>query len=119
NGNVAEGVGENIFIVKDRVLKTPPLGNILPGITRDSVIRLAKDLDYIVHEINLKVGDVTGADEVFFTGTAAEVTPIAQVDDKRIKNSFGKVTRHLQEEFFNVVRGKNRKYAGWLTPVKA
>ena len=118
NGNVAEGVGENIFIVKNGVIKTPPLGNILPGITRDSVIKLAKDLGYEVEEVNLKVRDLKEADEAFFTGTAAEITPIAQVDETRIKNAFGKVTKTLQEEFFRLVRGKNRKYASWMTFVK-
>jgi branched-chain amino acid aminotransferase len=83
------------------------------------VIRLAKDLGYKVQETDLKLDDLKKADEAFFTGTAAEVTPIAQVDSTRIKSAFGKVTKHLQDEFFKVVKGKNKKYSGWLTPVNS
>jgi branched-chain amino acid aminotransferase len=118
-GNIAEGPGENLFIVRKGIIRTPPLGKILPGITRDSVIALAKDLGYKVQEEDLRLSDLKGADEAFFTGTAAEVTPIAQVDDHRMKKPFGEVTRRLQEEFFAIARGKNGKYSGWLTYVRA
>lgn len=116
--HVAEGPGENIFMVKDLQLYTPPLGNILAGITRLSIITLAKKLGFKVHEKKLKLEDFKTADEVFFTGTAAEVTPIGQIDDDKIKQPFGPVTRKLKEEFLKIVRGENDDYAHWLTPVK-
>ncbi len=115
NGYVAEGPGENFFIVKDGMLRTPPLGAILPGITRASVIQLATDLGYEVEEISLTVQDVKSADEAFFTGTAAEITAIHQVDETVIGGGkIGAVTAKLQKEFFDIVEGRNPRYDDWL-----
>lgn len=116
-GNIAEGPGENFFIVKNGKLITPPLGNILPGITRDSIIKLAKDLGIPVQERNISLKQAKQADECFFSGTAAEVTPIGQIDASRIKHGFGPITKQLKAEFMNIVHGKNKKYRKWLTYV--
>lgn len=119
HGFVAEGSGENIFIVKNKVIKTPKLGAILPGITRDSVIRIAGDLGYKVDETQFKKEDLCMADEAFFTGTAAEITPIRRVDNKIIGiGKRGKITKQLQEKFFGIVKGKDEKYDEWLTYVR-
>ena len=117
---VAEGSGENIFMVRDGRIMTPPLNaGILPGITRDSVIKIAKDQGYDILEQNFSRGELYFADELFFTGTAAEVTPIREVDRRPVGDGKpGKVTKALQAKFLAVVNGKERKYAGWLDPVK-
>jgi branched-chain amino acid aminotransferase len=116
NGYVSEGPGENIVIVKDGILQTPPLGTILPGITRASVIQLAGDIGYEVDETPLTVDELQGADEAFFTGTAAEITPIHQVDEKVIGGGkTGPVTGVIQKEFCAIVEGRNERYHGWLT----
>jgi branched-chain amino acid aminotransferase len=118
-GFIAEGSGENIFIVKNDKLFTPKLGNILPGITRDSIIKIAQDLKMKVIEKDISVKELKNCDEVFFTGTAAEVTPIYQIDKKIInKGEIGKITKILQEKFYEIVRGENKKYKKWLTYVK-
>jgi branched-chain amino acid aminotransferase len=117
-GNIAEGPGENLFIVKDRVLQTPPLGNIIPGITRDSIITLAFNLGYEVKEVQLCVEDLKNADEAFFSGTAAEITPISQIDDTPLPVPCGEITREIQNQFLEIVRGKNERYLSWLTIVK-
>lgn len=115
-GFVAEGSGENIFMVKKNVLKTPPLLSVLPGITRDSVMQLARDLGYEVKEQLITRDKLYIADEVFFTGTAAEITPIREIDRRTIgEGKAGPITRQLQKEFFKVVTGKNKKYKSWLT----
>ncbi len=116
-GNVAEGPGENFFIVKDNVLITPPLGNILPGITRNSIMTVARDLGYKVEEKEITAEQAKAADECFFTGTAAEVTPVKMIDDASIANSFGPVTKKLKDTFLDIVHGKNEKYQHWLTYV--
>jgi branched-chain amino acid aminotransferase len=117
-GNVAEGAAENIFMVKKGVLITPPKGSILPGITRDSIMKLAKDLGYKVVEKTFKLKDLYGADEVFLTGTAAEVVPVIEIDKKKIgKSKVGPVTKALNKAFMDVVAGKNTKYQKWLTYV--
>jgi len=115
-GNVAEGPGENIFVVKKGVLITPPLtAGILPGITRRSIIQIAKDNGIKVMEKNMKPADLYKADETFFTGTAAEVTPISMIDGKRIGiGRRGPITEKLQGIFYRVVKGKEKKYAKWL-----
>ena len=114
--HVAEGPGENIFIVKDNVIYTPELGSILPGITRKTIVRLAKDLGYDVVKTELELIDVIDADEVFFTGTAAEIHPIIQVDDTAINNSkIGEVTIKLKKMYSDVVHGKLDSYNYWLT----
>jgi branched-chain amino acid aminotransferase len=118
-GYVSEGSGENIFIVRNNILKTTPLTSILEGITRDSIITLAKDLDIEVREERFTRDEVYIADEAFFTGTAAEVTPIRELDGRIIGDGKrGKITKKLQTLFFDIVKGKNKKYISWLTFVK-
>ena len=117
-GNVAEGPGENLFIVKDKKILTPKLGHILHGITRKSIIQLATDLGIEVEENDLLLDDIYDADEAFFTGTAAEVSPIASLDDKKIGDEApGPITKKLKETFLDIVHGKNEKYKDWLTYV--
>ncbi len=118
-GYVAEASGENIFTVKDGVLKTTPPTSILPGITRDSIIKIAKDMKIEVKEERFTRDEVYIADEVFLTGTAAEITPVISVDDRKIGTGKpGKVTKQLQNTFFEITRGKNKKYSHWLNIVK-
>ncbi len=118
DGFVAEGSGENVFIVKDGVLLEPEIASALTGITRSTVHALAADLDIKVVTRRLTRDDLYIADEAFFTGTAAEVTPIREIDNRRIgPGSRGPVTTKLQQAFFDLVAGHNPKYAHWLTPV--
>ena len=118
-GMVAEGPGENIFIVKNKRLYTPKLISILPGITRDSVIKIAKDLGINFQEKDISVKELKNADEAFFTGTAAEITPIIQIDNKLInKGKIGEITNLLKERFNNIIRGRVPKYKNWLTYFK-
>jgi branched-chain amino acid aminotransferase len=119
NGHVAEGPGENIFAVKNAVLYTPEVeSSILPGITRDSVIELAQDIGYEVMEKPITKEELLSADEVFFTGTAAEVSPIREIDNVTIgKGRRGEVTSVIQRKFFDVVNAKEEKYMRWLEPV--
>ena len=115
-GYVADGSGENVFVVKDGTIVTPPLStSILPGITRDSVIQIARDLGYTVLEANLIRSDLYLADEAFMTGTAAEVTPLRSVDDAEI--GVGPVTLELQAAYLDTVRGRNPRWADWLDRV--
>ena len=115
-GYVAEASGENIFLVKDGVIKTTPPTSILPGITRDSVIQIARDKGYTVVEERFTRDELYTADEVFFTGTAAEVTPIREIDDRPVGRGVpGSVTRELQEAYFKVVRGEIEKYRHWIS----
>jgi branched-chain amino acid aminotransferase len=116
-GYVAEGAGENIFIVKNGVLQTPPLSSaVLAGITRDSVLKIAKDLGIPVREEKFTRDTMYLADELFMTGTAAEVTPVREVDNRRIgKGEPGPVTKKIQETFFRAVRGEEPRYREWLT----
>src|SRR6187200_2968779 len=116
-GFVADGSGENIFIVKDGRIWTPPLStSILPGITRDSVIQIAQDLGYVVEETNLIRSDLYLADEIFMTGTAAEVTPVRSVDDHEV--GVGPVTLELQKAYLDTVRGKSERWGHWLDRVE-
>ncbi len=118
-GYVAEASGENIFTVKNGILKTTPPTAILPGITRDSIIKIAKDMNIEVKEERFTRDEVYIADEVFLTGTAAEITPVVSVDDRKIGTGKpGKITRQLQNAFFEIIRGKNKKYNHWLSIVK-
>jgi branched-chain amino acid aminotransferase len=118
DGYVAEASGENLFIIKKSVLKTSPLGPVLPGITRDSIITLATDMGYQVLEQRFTRDEVYTADEAFFTGTAAEVTPIRELDNRTVGGGeAGAIAKLLQSEFFRVVHGDNLKYAGWLTHI--
>ena len=117
-GFVSEGSGENVFIVKNGKLYTPDLASCLDGITRDSVITLAKDAGIEVIEKRITRDEVYCADEVFFSGTAAEITPIREVDNRQIgSGSRGPVTEKIQSLFFDAVSGTNPKYAHWLSPV--
>jgi len=120
NGYVSEGTGENFFMVKDGVIYTPPPeASILLGITRDTVMRLARDMGYTVVERFISRAEVYGADECFFTGTAAEVTPIVEVDGRKIGDGKpGPITRKLQAKYFDVVRGRDERYIGWLAFVE-
>lgn len=118
-GYVSEGSGENIFIVRDGTLKTTPLTSILEGITRDSVITIAKDSGIEVKEERFTRDEAYIADEAFFTGTAAEITPIRELDGRIIgEGKAGKITKKIQDSFFSIVKGKNKKYQSWLTYVK-
>ena len=117
-GFVAECTGENLFIVKNGVLITPPLSSgALAGITRDSVMTIARDLGYPVKEEQLLRHDLYLADEAFLTGTAAEVVPIRSVDDREIGNR-GEITRSLQQTYFAAVRGEVERYKDWLEYVR-
>ena len=116
DGYVAEGSGENIFMVRDGVLYTPDLSVALAGITRASIITLAQDLGYGVIEKRITRDELYTADELFFTGTAAEVTPIREVDGRSIGNgSRGDITAQLQQAYFDVVQGKDTRYQHWLS----
>jgi branched-chain amino acid aminotransferase len=120
DGFVAEGSGENLFIVKNGKLYEPELTSALIGITRESVIALAEGLGYTVASRRITRDDLYIADEAFFTGTAAEVTPIREVDGRAIgTGKIGPVTARLQQAFFDVVNGKNDTYRDWLAPVAA
>ena len=117
-GYVSEGSGENIFIVRNGVLKTTPLTSILEGITRDSIMEIARNEGIRVVEERFTRDEIYIADEAFFTGTAAEVTPIREVDGRTIgEGKPGKITKKLQSVFFDVVKGRNRHYDSWLTYV--
>jgi branched-chain amino acid aminotransferase len=117
-GNVAEGSGENIFMIKDGVLYTPTLTASLNGITRNTIITLAKELGYDVIETTMKIEELYDADEVFFTGSAAEVTPIREIDDISIGNgSRGPLTGKLQTMYFDLVHGRLDVHPDWLTYV--
>ncbi|HYA21194.1 MAG TPA: branched-chain amino acid transaminase [Burkholderiales bacterium] len=118
DGFVAEGAGENLFIVKNRRLFEPQLTSALIGITRDAVITLACEAGYEVSSKRITRDDVYTADEAFFTGTAAEVTPIRELDNRKIgSGKRGPVTAKLQSMFFDCVSGKSKKHADWLTLV--
>jgi branched-chain amino acid aminotransferase len=116
DGYVGEGTGENIFTARKGILKTPPITSILPGITRDCVITIARDLGFAVREDRLSRDELYVAEEAFFTGTAAEITPIREVDRRIIgEGRPGPLTRKLQDTFFEVVRGNKPEYSHWLT----
>jgi branched-chain amino acid aminotransferase len=114
DGFVADGSGENIFLVKDEILSTPDLSaSILPGITRQSIIEIAQALGYAVHERNVIRSDLHLADEVFMCGTAAEVTPVRSIDDHEIGPP-GPVTKKIRSVFFDVVRGRDERWSRWV-----
>jgi branched-chain amino acid aminotransferase len=116
DGRIGEGTGENLFIVREGVLVTPPESSgILKGITRDSVFTIAKDLGYEVIERNLVRSDVYTADEAFLTGTAAEVTPIREVDGRTVgTGTRGAITKEIQQTYFSAVKGDIEKYSHWV-----
>ncbi len=114
-GYVAEGSGENVFIVKNGVLKTPPLTSILSGITRATIIQLAKESGIPVEEVRFTRDELYIADGAFLSGTAAEITPIREVDDRKIGTGKPeKITQRLQKRFFDIVRGKDKRHKDWL-----
>ncbi|MGN6459677.1 MAG: branched-chain amino acid transaminase [Pseudolabrys sp.] len=118
NGYVAEGSVEHIFLVRDGALVTPPLGNLLDGITRDSVIQLARANRIEVREELFSRDYMLTADEVFFVGTGAEVTPVVEIDNRKIGNGKrGPVTAMMQKVYFDVVYGRDSNWAEWRTPV--
>ncbi len=117
-GYVSEGAGENVFIVRNGVIYTPDVASCLDGITRDAVLTIARDLGIEVREKRITRDEVYCADEAFFTGTAAEITPIREVDDRTIGSGRrGPVTEKLQAVFFDIVGGRAERYAQWLTRV--
>jgi branched-chain amino acid aminotransferase len=119
SGYVSEGSGENVFIVRNGVLQTAPLGSsVLPGITRDSVLQLARDLGIPILEQMIPREMLYIAEEAFFSGTAAEVTPIRSVDKISVgKGVTGPVTKAIQKEFYAIVKGETSDRHQWLTPV--
>jgi branched-chain amino acid aminotransferase len=118
DGFVAEGSGENVFIVRKGKLYTPDLTSALEGITRDTIVQLAKEIGLEVIEKRITRDEVYTADEAFFTGTAAEVTPIRELDNRAIgSGTRGPITEKLQTMYFDVVKGKSAKHANWLTLV--
>ena len=116
--NVNEGSGENFFMIADNTIHTPKDATVLNGITRQTVMKIARDLNYRVEETNISVDDVKSSDEAFFTGTAAEVTPIIQVDNVKINDGKpGEITKKIQKIYFDLIRGKVDEYSSWLTQV--
>ena len=116
DGYIAEGSGENIFMVRKGIMKTTPLTSILAGITRESIIHLAREMGITVVEERFTRDDLYIADEAFLTGTAAELTPIREVDNRVIGTGKpGPVTQKLQDAFFNIVQGREKRYKDWLT----
>lgn len=116
NDFISEGSGENVFIVKDKKIFTPTTEHCLNGITRQSVIQIAKDLKLQIHEKDISYDDFLNADEAFFTGTAVEITPISKLDDKQINDGErGCITKELQNKFQQIISGEDSKYKSWLT----
>ena len=118
DGYIAEGTGENIYIVRKNIIKTTPITTVLEGITRDCVIKIAKDNNIEVQEQKFTRDELYISDEVFLSGTAAEITPVREVDDRTIGNGKpGKITKLIQDEYSKIVSNKNPLYASWLTKV--
>lgn len=119
-GDISEGSGENVFVVRGgRIYTNDPSSSILLGITRGAVIQIAKDLGYDVTIRKLSRGELFISDEIFFTGTAAEVTPVVEVDNRRVGSGMrGPVTKAIQDRFFEIVQGKRAEYDDWLTFIK-
>ncbi|MEE8428109.1 MAG: aminotransferase class IV, partial [Gammaproteobacteria bacterium] len=118
DGYVAEGSGENIFVVRNGVLYTPDLTSALEGITRDTIMELAAAEGLPVQEKRITRDEVYIADEAFFTGTAAEVTPIREVDGRKIgAGGRGPITERLQTKYFEIVHGRSTEYPEWLTVI--
>jgi len=119
DGYVSEGTGENIFIVRNGEIKTTPITTILEGITRDCVFNICKDYDITIKEQKFTRDELYIADEVFLSGTAAEITPVREVDDKIIgKGKPGKITKLIQKEYSDTVKGISNKYKNWRTAVQ-
>ncbi|MFW6040357.1 MAG: branched-chain amino acid transaminase [Thermoplasmatota archaeon] len=118
NGYVAEGTGENLFLVRDGEIYTTPIADVLEGITRASVIEIAEDLGYPIHMQNITRDQIYISDEAFFTGTAAEVTPIRKVDGRKISDKKGPITDEIQSTYMKAVKGELDRYRKWLHLVK-
>ena len=119
NGFISEGSGENIFIVKDNKIYTPTTNHCLNGITRQSIIDIAKDSGIEVIEKDIEYDELANADEAFFTGTAVEITPITKLDNKLISSGKrGNITYDLQKRFEDIISGKDNKFKHWLTFTK-
>lgn len=117
-GYITEGVGENFFMVKEGIIYTPKLGHILPGITRNTMFHLAKQLDRQIVEADLRPEQAYEADEAFFTGTAAEVTAIRSINDKRLGNQdIGEITAIIKKAYLDIVHGKDERFVEYLTYV--
>lgn len=118
-GNISEAPGENIFVVRNEKLLTPPLSSsALEGITKDSVIKIAEDLGYQIIEREIPRTEIYFADEVFLTGTAAEITPVISVDNKQVGDGkVGKITGDIRKIYSDITMGKNKKYSKWITSV--
>ncbi|MDE1728705.1 MAG: branched-chain amino acid transaminase [Thaumarchaeota archaeon] len=118
-GNISEAPGENIFVVRDgKLLTPPPSSSALEGITKDSVVKIAEDLGYQIIEREIPRTEIYFADEVFLTGTAAEITPVISVDNKMIGDGkVGKITRDIRKIYSDITMGKNKKYSKWITSV--
>ncbi len=120
NGYVSEGSAENIFIIRNGKLITPPVSDdILEGITRNAIITIAKDLGYQVEERHIARTELYVADEVFFCGTGAQVSPVVEIDNRKIGDGKpGKITKEIQKVYFDAVRGKIEKYRQWIIPIE-
>lgn len=118
-GNISEAPGENIFIIRDGKLLTPtPSSSALEGITKDSVVKIAEDLGYQTVEREIPRTEIYFADEVFLTGTAAEISPVISVDGKKVGDGkVGKITENIRKVYSDITMGKNKKYSKWITPV--
>ena len=118
-GNISEAPGENIFIIRDEKLLTPPpSSSALEGITKDSVVKIAEDLGYQTVEREIPRTEIYFADEVFLTGTAAEISPVISVDGKKVGDGkVGKITENIRKVYSDITMGKNKKYSKWITPV--
>jgi branched-chain amino acid aminotransferase len=118
-GNISEAPGENIFIIRDEKLLTPPTtSSALEGITKNSVIEIAKNLGYVTVEREISRTEVYFSDEIFLTGTAAEVTPIISIDGKKVgSGKTGKITQQIRQSYSEITMGRNKKYSRWITPV--
>ena len=118
-GNISEAPGENIFIIRDEKLLTPPpSSSALEGITKDSVVKIAEDLGYQIVEREIPRTEIYFADEVFLTGTAAEISPVISIDGKRVGDGkVGKITENIRKVYSDITMGKNKKYSKWITPV--
>lgn len=117
-GYIAEGPGENIFIIRNGVLYTTPTATILEGITRDTVIKLAKSMGLNVKESYLSKDELFIAEEAFFTGTAVEITPIVEIDSYKIGDKIGNITKAIQEKYFSIVQGLDSSYISWLNYIE-
>ena len=118
-GNISEAPGENIFIVRDgKLLTPPPSSSALEGITKDSVVKIAEDLGYQIVEREIPRTEIYFADEVFLTGTAAEISPVISIDGKRVGNGkVGEITENIRKAYSDITMGKNKKYSKWITSV--